>query len=161
MKKYIYVKDGKAFNILPEFDPIFPGVPIDQRYSPEFLSKCAIVDEDYPVEQDWDYFPETNTFKKFITIKPSWYFQIRESIYPSVLTEIDLESDYDGEFSLRNVPKGVTMEIIEPRKMTILCDTVGRYEFKIRFNSTDGRKIEEPGCYFYVMEPEIEPEATV
>lgn len=47
--KYINLINNKVAEIIPEVDERFPGVPINQRYSPEFLSACIQVPENVEV----------------------------------------------------------------------------------------------------------------
>ena len=48
--KYVYVKEKVVHEIIPETSDVFPGVPIERRYSPEFLSHCIQVNDDTPVK---------------------------------------------------------------------------------------------------------------
>ena len=43
--KYLYLENGIVHEIIPSIDPMFPDVPINQRYSVAFLSKCVSIDE--------------------------------------------------------------------------------------------------------------------
>lgn len=48
--KYVYVgEDSLVGSIIPDEDPIFPGIPVEQRYSAEFLKHCIPVDDDKDV----------------------------------------------------------------------------------------------------------------
>ena len=60
--KYVYVKDNKAFKVIPEFDDIFPGIAIKQRYDAKFLADCVPVEDDVVVEQGYIYDAATGTF---------------------------------------------------------------------------------------------------
>ena len=55
-----------AFNtvaeIIPDENPIFPGIPIGQRYAPDFVAKLLHVADDTAVKQNQVYDPETGTF---------------------------------------------------------------------------------------------------
>lgn len=53
--KYIYLIDNKVHEIIPEFNPVFPDVPITERYTAEFLSHCVAVEDYVTVEQNWIY----------------------------------------------------------------------------------------------------------
>lgn len=66
MKRYIYLDENKkVINIIPEFDKTFPDVPIQKRYSKDFLSKCIIVSDPLvEIEQHYIYHPEDNSFEK-------------------------------------------------------------------------------------------------
>ena len=36
---YILLKDNRIREIIPTFDPVFPNIPIDQRYPAEFINR--------------------------------------------------------------------------------------------------------------------------
>ena len=55
MKKYCYIKDNIVITIEPEFIDIFPDIPIEERYSKEFLENCIAVDEDVEVQTGMIY----------------------------------------------------------------------------------------------------------
>ena len=56
MLKYVYInKDKTVGAVVPEFDPIFPEIPIDKRYSATFLEKCITVDESVEVRGGMGY----------------------------------------------------------------------------------------------------------
>lgn len=48
--------------IIPDENPIFPGIPIEQRYTPDFVAKLLHVADDTDVKQNQVYDPETGTF---------------------------------------------------------------------------------------------------
>lgn len=50
MKKYCLIVNNVITEIIPEFDAIFPDIPIEERYSREFLDDCIEVNEDVEVE---------------------------------------------------------------------------------------------------------------
>ena len=60
--KYVYLVENKVHEIIPEFNPVFPDIPIANRYSAEFLADCVAVDDATEVEQNYIYNPETKTF---------------------------------------------------------------------------------------------------
>lgn len=62
--KFIYLTDNTVQEIIPETNPAFPGIPIEQRYSPEFLANCVVVDNNTEVQSGWIYDPETQTFSE-------------------------------------------------------------------------------------------------
>ena len=57
---YVYLNSNIVTEIIPAIDPVFPGIPITARYSPEFLAQCVHWQEG--VAQGWLYDPETNTW---------------------------------------------------------------------------------------------------
>lgn len=72
MNKYIYLNNlGEVREFIDEFNPIFPNIPIQDRYPKEFLDQCLIMTEDeiedkgiilgmyYDKEKNSFYFPES------------------------------------------------------------------------------------------------------
>lgn len=60
---YILLSETNAvYEIIPDIDPVFPGVPIEARYAPEFIKNLKYFPDSVEVEQNWVYDPETNTF---------------------------------------------------------------------------------------------------
>lgn len=63
MKYILFVDDTpRVAEIIPDENPIFPGIPIGQRYSAEFVKKLFPVEDDVEVEQNWEYNEQTGTF---------------------------------------------------------------------------------------------------
>lgn len=60
--KYIFLMENVVREIISEFDPIFPNIPITARYTAEFLAQCVTADDDADVELNDIYDPETGTF---------------------------------------------------------------------------------------------------
>ena len=54
MKHYIYIRDNIAYEIIPEINEAFPEIPIEDRYTKEFLSHCVVIgnDEELPALND-------------------------------------------------------------------------------------------------------------
>lgn len=48
--------------IIPDIAPIFPSVPIQERYAPDFVAQLIHIPDDTPVEQGWTYDREKGTF---------------------------------------------------------------------------------------------------
>lgn len=68
---YILLSEEKTVSeIIPDENPIFPGIPIEQRYAPDFVSKLIHFPNGILVEQNWIYDPETQTFSEPIPPKP-------------------------------------------------------------------------------------------
>jgi len=53
--KYVLLNQNTVCEVIPEENPIFPGIPIEDRYSAEFLSQCISVEDDVEVYQNWIY----------------------------------------------------------------------------------------------------------
>lgn len=62
--KYVRVLDGKAVEVIPEYDPTFPGIPASKRFSADFLAPLIPVADEVEVEQHWGYDPETGQFSE-------------------------------------------------------------------------------------------------
>lgn len=60
---YILLDDNNiVLEIIPDEDPVFPGVPVASRYAPDFVSRLTHFGDGIEVEQNWVYDPETSTF---------------------------------------------------------------------------------------------------
>lgn len=59
---YILLDENRVREIIPDIDPVFPGVPIGDRYPAKFLARLLHVSDDTQVEQNWVYDPETGAF---------------------------------------------------------------------------------------------------
>lgn len=61
--QYIYITDDFSVGaILAGEDPTFPDVPIEERFSADFLTKCVQVSDNVVVESHMKYNPESGTF---------------------------------------------------------------------------------------------------
>ena len=60
--KYVYIENGVAMQVIPEFDGDFPNIPVTERYSAEFLKKCVTADDSDEVEQNFAYDARSETF---------------------------------------------------------------------------------------------------
>ena len=69
---YILLTDKNTVaEIIPDENPIFPGVPIEQRYAPDFVAKLLHFPDETEVAQNWVYDPETQTFAEPPKPEPS------------------------------------------------------------------------------------------
>lgn len=60
---YIFLTPEKTVaEIIPEIDPVFPGVPIEERYAPDFVQKLLRVPDSTEVQPNWVYDEETGAF---------------------------------------------------------------------------------------------------
>lgn len=55
---------GAAQELIPDIDPVFPGVPIEERYAPDFVSRLIHVPDDTEVQQRWVYDRESGLFNQ-------------------------------------------------------------------------------------------------
>lgn len=60
---YILLTDANTVaEIIPNENPIFPGVPVERRYAPDFVAKLTYVPDDTQVEQNWVYDSDSDSF---------------------------------------------------------------------------------------------------
>lgn len=60
--KYAYIIDNNVCEVIPGEDPNFPGIPVTERYAPDFLARCVKVADETAVCSGMIYDPETGTF---------------------------------------------------------------------------------------------------
>lgn len=61
--KYVYIdNDRMVREVIPAFVEEFPDVPVTDRYSKEFLSRCLEVDDSLDVQAGMEYLPLKNVF---------------------------------------------------------------------------------------------------
>ncbi len=60
--KYVRLNNNVVVEIIPEFDPVFPNVPITERYPAEFVKKLVAVDDSVEVRVGMVYNAETGVF---------------------------------------------------------------------------------------------------
>lgn len=83
---YIFLSNEKTVNeIIPDIDPVFPGVPIEDRYAPDFVAKLIHVPDGTEVEQNWTYDEDTQTFAPPISQGDSGY----------TITDADVDRAYE------------------------------------------------------------------
>lgn len=60
---YILLSDNNTvLEIIPDENPVFPGVPIEERYAPDFVAKLMHMPDSTEVEQNWVYDSAAGTF---------------------------------------------------------------------------------------------------
>lgn len=60
---HVYIDNNRIVRgIFPDFDPAFPGIPIERRYTADFLSRCLEVPDDAAVADKMEYLPLENIF---------------------------------------------------------------------------------------------------
>lgn len=85
---YILLTNNAVAEIIPDEDPIFPGIPIGQRYTPDFVAKLLHVADDTAVKQNQVYDPETGTFSDPPVPEPT------EPSEPEYISTADLDAAY-------------------------------------------------------------------
>ena len=59
---YVFMINNRVTQIIPEFDPIFPDIPISKRYSEDFCKKLIQVDDSEDVKLGMYYDKDDNKF---------------------------------------------------------------------------------------------------
>ena len=59
---YAYIIDKIVREVIPDIDPLFPGIDIKERYPADMLAKCVHVDDGADVKQGMVYDAESGTF---------------------------------------------------------------------------------------------------
>lgn len=59
---YILFDGNRVAEIIPDENPVFPGIHIEQRYAPDFVDKLQHFPDDTEVSQNWLYDPDENKF---------------------------------------------------------------------------------------------------
>lgn len=62
MKYILLSEQNKVKEIIPGENPVFPGLPIEKRYSADFIARLMPVDDSVEVAKNMIYDPETETF---------------------------------------------------------------------------------------------------
>lgn len=56
---YARIDNGIVREIIPEFDPIFPNIPVTDRFHKSIIDTLVAIPEDVDVQQHWTYNKET------------------------------------------------------------------------------------------------------
>lgn len=92
---YILLTNNTVAEIIPDENPIFPGIPIEQRYAPDFVEKLLHVADDTAVKQNQVYDPETGTFSDPPAPEPIPEPEPPEPIpEPEYISTADLDAAY-------------------------------------------------------------------
>ena len=59
---YIRFENGLVSEIVPDIDPTFPNVPIEERFPAEFIAELKYCADDTEVEVGMMYYEETDSF---------------------------------------------------------------------------------------------------
>lgn len=83
---YILLRDNTVSEIIPDINPVFPGIPIEDRYAPDFIAQLIHIQDNTEVYQNDIYDPETGMFSAPVPLEPS------EEIV--TMSETDLQTAY-------------------------------------------------------------------
>ena len=64
MKHVLLSVENTVLEIIPDENPALPGIPLEERYSADFLTSLLSVDNEIEVELNWKYDPKTGAFSE-------------------------------------------------------------------------------------------------
>ena len=104
-------QDLRVKEFIPEIDETFPDIPLDQRYSPEFISQLIYIEDTAGIDYGYKFNEETKVWKY---AEPSTYSSARntETILlekVAILEEENktLKAQYDAVIDYVNMMLGV------------------------------------------------------
>lgn len=59
---YVRLDGGVVMEIIPDIDPTFPDIPIEERYPADFIAELMHVENGTEVEIGMEYNADTNSF---------------------------------------------------------------------------------------------------
>lgn len=69
--KYVRLStENRVVEIIPEFNPAFPDVPITERYTKAFLAGLIEVADDVELAEGWVYDFTNGTFTEYVEPEP-------------------------------------------------------------------------------------------
>lgn len=80
MKKYAVVdSENRITEMLFEEDPTFPGIPLKERYSEEFLKNTVEISNNKPCKMGWVYENGEFVEKELEVVEPSQWNLLRRN----------------------------------------------------------------------------------
>ena len=67
---FLFIQDGIAYELIPEFDEALPGIPLNERYSSNFLSQVVEVPDGIDVKLGWQVDTNSWTFTEPLMPEP-------------------------------------------------------------------------------------------
>lgn len=105
---YVKLLNNVVYELIPDIDPIFPGIDISQRYPADFISELIHVSDDTNVQQDYIYNPETGTFEAPKPPKVSEPEPVPEPEPSISIEDTTLDMLADHEARLSEIELGIT-----------------------------------------------------
>ncbi len=145
--KYVFVINNVVHDVIPEHSKDFPGFDIKKRYPEDFLKQCFIVNDDFDIENSYEYLETTKTFKKPIQMLS------KQKIY-----EMDLGSTkrIPVEFNVKGtlqIQSDIDITVAEGKAPVVKANKVGNHTIHLIFVSEDGRTYKQ-GIRVKVTDPE-------
>lgn len=89
---YIHLISNTVTEIIPDVNPIFPSIPVAQRYTTDYLNQCITADDVSAIHTGMIYDPASKTFSDPPALEP---VIPTEPITPTPTTEEQLRADVD------------------------------------------------------------------
>lgn len=70
MKYVLLSTENRVVEIIPEFNPIFPNIPIAERYTKEFIAGLIEVADEVELDEGWVYDFTNGTFYEYVEPEP-------------------------------------------------------------------------------------------
>lgn len=96
-------EDNIVREIIPDIDPIFPTIPIEERYPADFVANLMYMEDSTAVEQNLMYDDETGTFVEPPEPKPA----------PAPEAEIEPEPSAEDDLSSLLVDLAYRVTLLE------------------------------------------------
>lgn len=133
--RYVRIDNNRIVReIIPAFDEQFPGVPITERYSPEFLNQCLEVADGVAVEQNQEFLPLQNVFVPMLTYTGETVAS-GETGNPLF---VPVSFSEDGAWKIVDT-EGALVTTKEDGFM--VTGDAGEYNIKLRFTETSFRRV--------------------
>ena len=145
--KYVFVVNNVVHDVIPEYSKDFPGVDIKKRYPEDFLKQCFIVDDDFDIENSYEYLETTKAFKKPIRMLSK---QKKYEMDLGSTKRIPIEFNVKGTLQLQS---DLDINVAEGKAPVVKANKVGSHIIHFIFVSEDGRTYKQ-GVRINVIEPE-------
>lgn len=66
MKYVLLSAENRVVEIIPEFNPAFPDIPITERYTKEFIAGLIEVADEVELDEGWVYDFGSGTFTEYV-----------------------------------------------------------------------------------------------
>ena len=70
MKYVLLSTENRVVEIIPEFNPVFPDIPITRRYTKEFIAGLIEVADEVELEEGWVYDFGSGMFSEYVEPEP-------------------------------------------------------------------------------------------
>lgn len=103
---YVFLRDSKVYELIPDINPELPGVPIQERYPSNFVDMLIHVPDDTELEQGWVYDADIGKFSAppapdIEPIRAAKEAELSAACNAAIVAGVDVETTQGAEhFSL-------------------------------------------------------------